>query len=108
MADVLVIAADGEAAVRLSAQVDGAQTMGRVVVAPDEPRQVAGADRLRIFTADDRPGAEDVAHLSPAELLFVDAWRARLDEGAKVRPGDGLSWDTTGFQPPDPPYHEDD
>lgn len=108
MADVLLIAADGEAAARLSEQVDGAQTMGRVVVAPGDPAPVAASDLVRIFSADERPGADDVADLTPAERLFVDAWRARLDEGTKVRPGDGLSWDATGFQPPDPTYHDDD
>ena len=53
-----------------------------------------------------RPGPTDVAGLSEAEMLFVDVWRARLDEPAKQRPGDGVPWDAPGFEPPDPMYHD--
>jgi hypothetical protein len=39
--------------------------------------------------------------LTPTELLFIDAFAQRAR--AKVRPGEGLSWDSEGFLPPDPP-----
>lgn len=39
--------------------------------------------------------------LSPAERVFVDAWVAR--SAPKTRRGDGLDWDTPGFEPPDAP-----
>ena len=40
------------------------------------------------------------------QMLFVDAWRTRLDEPAKQRPGDEMPWDAPGFEPPDPMYHD--
>lgn len=39
--------------------------------------------------------------LTPTELLFIDAFAQRARP--KVRPGEGLSWDSEGFLPPDPP-----
>jgi hypothetical protein len=45
---------------------------------------------------------EDVAAaLTPAQRLFVDAWVSR--RRSKTRPGEGLSWDTPGREPPDWP-----
>lgn len=41
--------------------------------------------------------------LSEAERLYADAWEARRQMGKKRRPGDGLSWDAEGFEPPDMP-----
>ena len=44
------------------------------------------------------------AGLTETEALFVAAWAQRTREaGTKQRPGDGLSWDHPGFEPPDPP-----
>jgi hypothetical protein len=40
--------------------------------------------------------------LSGGEKIFVRGWAAAQSSGAKVRIGDGLSWDAPGFQPPDP------
>jgi hypothetical protein len=39
--------------------------------------------------------------LTDTERMFVAAWQAR--RAGKRRPGDGLPWDSPGFQPPDPP-----
>lgn len=39
--------------------------------------------------------------LSDAERVWVDAWGQRGEP--KERPGEGLSWDAPGFEPPDPP-----
>jgi hypothetical protein len=39
--------------------------------------------------------------LSPMEHFFVDAWRQRSRRAKdKKRIGDGLPWDTPGFEPP--------
>lgn len=37
------------------------------------------------------------------ELLFARAWENRQRSGPKERTGEGLSWDSPGFTPPDPP-----
>jgi hypothetical protein len=39
--------------------------------------------------------------LSQSEQVFVSAWEER--QQPKTRPGEGLSWDSPGFLPPDPP-----
>ena len=49
----------------------------------------------------DRPAAVPVSDLSPAERVFVDAWATR--NIPKTRRGEGLTWDATGFEPPDAP-----
>src|SRR5688500_7297086 len=100
MGDVLLIAPDGPSAQRLAARLRSAQIMGRVVVAMDTGGVGDVTGDLHVFTSGDRPGPSDVAGLSEAEMLFIDAWRARLDEPAKQRPGDGVSWDAPGFDPP--------
>jgi len=60
--------------------------------------QIAGV--LGVY--DDTP--PELPHdLTSSELLFISAWAQRAE--AKVRPGEGLSWDAPGFEPPDPPAH---
>jgi hypothetical protein len=49
---------------------------------------------------DDIP-ADRLLDLAPHERIFVAAWRDR--RAAKVRTGDGVAWDTPGFDPPDVP-----
>ena len=39
--------------------------------------------------------------LTETEQVFVDAWV--LGRRPKTRPGDGLTWDAPGFEPPDLP-----
>jgi hypothetical protein len=52
---------------------------------------------------DDVP-ADVLLDLTPTERIFVAAWRDR--RSAKVRRGDGLTWDTRGFEPPDMPVQQ--
>jgi xanthine dehydrogenase molybdopterin-binding subunit B len=106
MGDVLLIASDEPSAQRLAARLGSGQVMGRAVLAVDTARLENMPGDVQVFTAADRPRPPDVAGLSEAETLFVDAWRSRLDRPAKVRPGDGLPWDAPGFEPPDPTYHD--
>ena len=40
--------------------------------------------------------------LTESETLFADAFARRAE--TKQRPGEGLSWDAEGFEPPDPPH----
>jgi hypothetical protein len=43
-----------------------------------------------------------LANLDHSGRLFVDAWRGRAaDKPGRI--GEGLPWDATGFQPPEPP-----
>jgi hypothetical protein len=47
--------------------------------------------------------ADVLARLRQEEQLFVRAWAQQATQEPKVRPGEGLSWDAPGFQPPDAP-----
>ena len=44
---------------------------------------------------------EVLVALTEQEKLFVGAWMRRQRDQSKIRPGDGLSWDHEGFEPPD-------
>jgi hypothetical protein len=46
---------------------------------------------------------ELIAGLDEGEALFVRAWASRLGGPTPTRPGEGLDWDTGGFEPPDAP-----
>jgi hypothetical protein len=46
---------------------------------------------------------EFLAGLDEAEALFVGAWASRLGGPGPPRPGEGLDWDSGGFEPPDAP-----
>lgn len=47
------------------------------------------------------PIASDLySDLSEAEQLFVAAWSDRQTKPKTTRPGDGLDWDTPGFEEP--------
>ena len=39
--------------------------------------------------------------LDEGEVAFVRAWERRMAGANKERVGEGLSWDATGFEPPD-------
>jgi hypothetical protein len=43
------------------------------------------------------------ATLDETEMLFAAAWASRVTGPPKQRKGEGLSWDSPGFLPPDPP-----
>lgn len=52
----------------------------------------------------DRNVPSDVLEsLEEGEALFVAAWESRQEGREKVRPGEGLPWDASGFEPPDRP-----
>lgn len=54
---------------------------------------------VSVFSTPDIP--EDIlSSLDSSESLFVSAWIARVQRGAKHRPGDGLNWDHPDFRPP--------
>lgn len=58
---------------------------------------------VTVVPAGDIPSAL-AEKLDEGESLFVSAWVSRTKEGtSKKRPGEGLSWDAPGFEPPDPP-----
>lgn len=69
-----------------------------VPLAADEIRARAGTPEVRVL---ERP--EDAAAIAPPlderERLFVDAWFQSRQPKAR-RPGDGLPWDTPGYDPP--------
>jgi hypothetical protein len=44
-----------------------------------------------------------VERLDEGEALFVTAWASRMTGPQKQRGGEGLPWDASGFEPPDPP-----
>ena len=68
--------------------------------------QIAAHARLALLRDGERTerrgDPEVLDQLEPAERLFVEAWTAA--GGPKPgRPGEGRSWDSPGFQPPDRP-----
>ncbi len=59
---------------------------------------IFSADNTTLTTLGD-PLAIDA--LSTGEKLFVHAWSITQISDPKIRRGDGFSWDTPGFEPPD-------
>lgn len=74
---------------------------------PADLEEIARHARLAMTASPDggirtRGDASVLANLDRAGRLFLDAWRERA-AGKPGRTGEGLPWDATGFQPPDPP-----
>ena len=82
----------------------------RVVVLRTEPgsaTDVVAHGRLVIVrnadgSNEEHGGADVVAELDDGARLFVEAWR-QSPAAKSARPGEGLSWDSPGFEPPDRP-----
>lgn len=66
---------------------------------PEVLRTVPGV----VVITDATVPAQVTEQLDEAEALFVAAWASRRLEQSKPRRGEGLSWDSAGFEPPDPP-----
>lgn len=70
----------------------------RLALIREDPSSLRAAERLpgvRIFR--EEPDAAEP--LTAGERLFVAAWASR--SVPKHRPGDGLAWDSPGYDPPD-------
>lgn len=97
-----------EALKQLSAKHNVQQVASqRVVVVEGAQNELAGLRAMPgvlAATAGELPQAV-LEGLDQGETLFVAAWLSRTKEepSKKQRPGEGLSWDTPGFVPPDPP-----
>lgn len=46
---------------------------------------------------------EDMVGMEQIEELFARGWSLQREEFPKDRPGNGLVWDSEGFEPPDTP-----
>lgn len=68
-----------------------------VIVGAAAAAALAGLGRL---VAAGEVAPEPGSAFSETERMGILAWNARADVAAKQRPGDGLSWDTPGFEPP--------
>ncbi|PWT86429.1 MAG: hypothetical protein C5B57_01110 [Blastocatellia bacterium] len=55
---------------------------------------------IAVYAAD--MPASALQQLNPTERIFAEAWILRR-QPKLARPGDGLTWDAEGFQPPDRP-----
>jgi hypothetical protein len=108
--EILVVGGNADSLPMQLAQLRGIGTVTAVMpprlallrMAADlEPPPLDGV--VYLHTAEDVDAlANDSAlpdDLTADEQLFVDAWRARF--APKQRAGDGLAWDTTGFESPD-------
>jgi hypothetical protein len=81
------------------------------VVAHAPPRLAVIAGAVRREDVEALPGVEVVldatssvpAGLDEPERLFVEGWLLRSRGGPKPRAGEGRSWDSEGFLPPDDP-----
>jgi hypothetical protein len=107
--EVLVVVADGATFPEVVEQWRRSGTVTQLLpprlallILDGDPQPVPGTR----WYLDDVP-ADVLLDLAPHERIFVAAWRdRRARQTPKDRPGDGLSWDTPGFQPPDPPAGE--
>lgn len=104
--ELLVIVGDEDAAATVR-ELTGAAMVHvaspRVFVINDpagvHTNELAGVPRLTAI----RGGSiapEVLDELDENEALFVQAWTLRKSE-SKTRRGDGLDWDSEGFEPPD-------
>ncbi len=103
---ILVIAAGREA----SSVREDLATMGAVSMVLSPRVLVVEGDRDFAAAITEMPGVElattepvpqgVVDRLTEVEAAQVAAWNSRLRQDKKVRPGDGLSWDAEGFEPP--------
>jgi hypothetical protein len=74
-----------------------------VLDADDETAAQLRRDTEIVGVFEGQVPAEIVAQLEPTERLFVSAWSQQQSSEGKKRSGDGLSWDSPGFVPPDRP-----
>jgi len=90
-----------ETSKRLGDDFDVTQRVSKRVflVRPSATTRVSEVEGLHIFSTPDIP-QEVLSSLDDKEFLFVSAWRTRLQEQSKKRPGEGLDWDHPGFKPP--------
>lgn len=101
MEEALVVVADAVAAAAVAAVAPIRQRYGErvLIVAADAAeriRRVAGASLFLSGAAAALPPPD----ASETEQIGVDAWNARVASQGKQRPGDGLPWDTPGFEAP--------
>jgi hypothetical protein len=106
--EILVVVADGDRFAEAIAQWRRSATVTQLLaprlalLIPDgEPPGIPGT---RWYRNDVPPDV--LLDLTPTERIFVAAWRDR--RAPKVRPGDGVTWDTPGFEPPDRPSRPPD
>ena len=70
---------------------------GSLEALADALRSVPGVTRVVV----DPAHAATIGGLDPGEALFAEAWASRRTSPSKAaRRGEGLDWDTPGFQPP--------
>lgn len=60
-------------------------------------------ERIILGIYQDEVPVDILADLRPEEALFASAWSHQRTMHRKPRTGEGLSWDTPPFEPPDPP-----
>lgn len=73
-----------------------------VLESEEDPAVLGSLPGVVVSTASELP-VEVASGLDEGEALFASAWSSRMRQETKTRPGEGLSWDAPGFQPPDPP-----
>jgi hypothetical protein len=73
-----------------------------VSVSPGEPPPSSSTPGVVAVSAGSLPPGL-VERLDEGEALFVTAWASRMTGPEKRRRGEGLPWDASGFEPPDPP-----
>lgn len=71
-------------------------------VRPEQAEQVEEVDGVRAVFREQVPQAF-VTSLDANERLFIKAWELRQNVDVKYRLGDGMDWDSEGFEAPDFP-----
>lgn len=98
MAESLLILAPGTSVAQVEATGRLRQRFGdRVVVIDGDPGPLAG---LGLVVADGQQAPEPGVGFTETEQMGILAWNARADMAGKSRPGEGLAWDSPGFDAP--------
>lgn len=71
-------------------------------IAESELEELRRDPGVRLIVEDAVP-KEIFNELTEGEKIFLNGWLLKRVSPEKKRAGDGLSWDTPGFLPPDPP-----
>lgn len=98
MAESLLILAPGTSVAEVEATGQLRQRFGdRVVVIAGEPGALAG---LGVLVADGETAPDPGPGFTETEAMGIHAWNARSEMAGKSRPGEGLAWDSPGFDAP--------
>lgn len=99
MAEYLLILDAGHGIAEVEGVAPIRQRYGNRVLVVDAASTAAIARLGRVVAAGE-PAPEPPPDFDITEQMGIHAWNARPDLATKQRPGEGLAWDTPGFDAP--------